>query len=233
MKIKNLSSRIRWYSFQKFGIPKFIGERISKRYISKFLPKKPIIIDCGSHDGGDSVEWANTLNGAIIHAFEPSPKVYDRLVQNAKLYGNIKCYKLALSDVNGTAKFYVSDGTSDGSSSLLEPNEHLVDHPGVYFNEVIDVRTITLDDWALQNNIQQVDMLWLDMQGFEMQMLKSSKKILQNVKVIHTEVSVKDTYKGVALYPELRDWLKSIGFTIQLECIPQGFDMGNVLFVRK
>lgn len=71
------------------------------------------------------------------------------------------------------------------------------------------------------------------MQGFEMNMLKASKNILNTVKLIHTEVSTRETYKGVALYQEFRTFLENRGFVVLLEAIPEGWDMGNVLFIRK
>lgn len=129
--------------------------------------------------------------------------------------------------------FYVSEGASDASSSLLEPMEHLNDHPTTFFKKKITVPTITLDGWAVENNILKVDMLWLDMQGFELNMLQSSNFILDTVSVIHTEVSTKQTYKGVAQYNEFRSFLESKGFVMKIEAIPSGWDMGNVLFVRK
>ena len=70
------------------------------------------------------------------------------------------------------------------------------------------------------------------MQGFELSMLKASKIILPTVRVIHTEVSMKETYKDVPQYSDLKQFLLSIGFNVTLEAIPSGWDMGNVLFVR-
>jgi FkbM family methyltransferase len=190
------------------------------------------MIDCGAHDGGDSIELQKVIGGTV-YSFEPSPKVYERLVKYTSHNKNIRCFPIALSNENGKASFHISEGKSDGSSSLLKPKEHLTDHPTVLFNEVLEVDTMTLDDWAKKYNVPHVDLLWLDMQGFEMNMLMASKKILDTVKVIHTEVSVKDTYDGVIQYPKFRDWLISKGFEPKLECIPEGFDMGNVLFIRK
>ena len=71
------------------------------------------------------------------------------------------------------------------------------------------------------------------MQGYELKMLSASKKILDTVKVIHTEVSTKETYINVGLYRDYRAFLESKGFELILEAIPNGWDMGNVLFVRK
>jgi FkbM family methyltransferase len=217
--------------FYKFGIPRSKDGIISKAAIKKYLPTRPVIIDCGAHDGWDSIELADTLKGEV-HAFEAVPYIFERLKENTQHYRNIYCHPIALSDEDGSKDFYVSEGASDMSSSLLEPKEHLVDHPGIYFKNKISVKGVTLDTWAINNKLEKIDLLWLDMQGAELGMLKASERILSTVKAIHTEVSMKETYKGVPLYAEYRHYLEEKGFKVMIEEIPMHADMGNVLFIR-
>jgi FkbM family methyltransferase len=216
--------------FDRLGYPAVCAEKISKSKIRPYLPNNPVIIDCGAHDGTDSILLSKVLQGTV-HAFEPVPSIFTRLVQNTSRY-QIQCYQTALSATNGTATFFLSSGTSDASSSLLKPKEHLIDHPTVTFEDHLTVQTSTLDHWAAQYGIASVDLLWLDMQGAELKMLAASKTILPTVKVIHSEVSTKETYEGTCTYNQLADFLKSHGFTVMIEAIPHGADMGNVLFVR-
>jgi FkbM family methyltransferase len=234
--INKISTRLAWmkefYMFQKFGYPAVKQDKISKSILKKYLPANPVIIDCGAHDGIDSVELAKVLGGQV-HAFEPVNNLFDRLKKRTKDFPAIHCHNLALSNENGTAFFYISEGNSDASSSLLEPQDHLLDHPDTSFSTKTKVQTITLDEWAKQNSIPKVDMLWLDMQGFEVNMLEASVKILPTVSVIHTEVSTKETYKGVVQYAAYRSFLENKGFSVVEEAIPAGWDMGNVLFARK
>jgi FkbM family methyltransferase len=208
------------------------SETINKNYIRRFLPSNPVIIDAGAHVGGDSIEMCRLYKGATIHAFEPVPHIYKLLKHNVRKYSRIHCHTVALSNQNGTQSMHVSSGASDGSSSLLEPKEHLADHPDVFFNETITVTTQTLDTWAAQQQIKQVDLLWLDMQGYELEVLKASNIILPAVKVVHMEVSMRSTYENVPLYDEVKAWMQSKGFKVEVEAIPNGWDMGNVLFVK-
>jgi FkbM family methyltransferase len=220
------------YVFEHFGIPKIKDEKISKAYIKKFLPNNPVMIDCGANDGSDSIELALRCGGEV-HAFEPLENIFNQLKIKTANYAAIHCYQLALSDCDGTGSFYVSEGGSEASSSMLEPKEHLTDHPDVLFNQRVPVPMLTLDSWAKKNSIKKIDLLWLDMQGFEMNMLQAAGDILNTVTVIHTEVSTKETYKGVVQYTAYRHYLESLGFKVIVEAIPAGWDMGNVLFVRK
>lgn len=230
--LKGVEYRIEKFLFEKCAIPNTKNEKISKAFLKRYLPKSPVIIDCGAHDGEDSIELINTLGGTI-HCFEPAKDIYKRLVKRIGSKKNMFTYELALSDRDGTQEFFLSDGVSDASSSLLAPRQHLIDHPGTTFSKSTTVSTKTLDSWAYENGIAKVDLLWLDMQGFEMNMLKVSDKILDTVTVIHTEVSTKETYEGVPQYNEYRNFLESRGFKVMIEAIPAGWDMGNVLFVRK
>ncbi len=210
------------------------GENISKNLIKKYLPKNPIIIDCGANNGSDSIELARIITNSIVHAFEPIPKTFDELKKATKKYRNIICYQIALSNQTGKAEMHVASGVDEsGSSSLLAPKSHLEDYPQIEFNEKLEVETITLDDWASKNNIEHIDLLWLDMQGFEMPMLKASKKVLPTVTAILTEVSLTETYDGITTYPEYKIYLQDQGFKEIAVGFTEGEPMGNALFVRE
>jgi FkbM family methyltransferase len=219
-------------AFDRYGIPSVRNGRISKVTISRYLPRRAVIVDCGAHDGTDSVDMARRWPDAHIHAFEPVPEVFDRLKANASRHSNITCYPVAISDREGIQAMHISTGGSDGSSSLLAPAAHLEDHPTVLFETIREVHTSTFDAWAAQEGIDHVDLFWLDMQGAELVALRAAPRLLARARAVHSEVSVKNVYHGVPLYPQLREWMEGNGFRVVAEAIPSGWDMGNVLFVR-
>lgn len=230
-----LKSRIetRFLLEQKWGIKKPIDPHSIPKYVlKKYLPSNPTIIDCGAHVGADSVELSKIFPKSIIHSFEPVPVLFNSLVRNTRKRTNIACHRIALSNQNGVAEMHLSSGASDASSSLLQPASHTKDHPDVLFESKIVVTTETIDDWAEKNNISVVDFLWLDMQGMEFKTLSASKKILSTVKAIHCEVSLRESYKEALVYSQFRQWLESNNFVVVMEAIPDGSDMGNVLFAR-
>ena len=231
--ILKLKIEFRFYTEQKFGIIKPNRFNIPKYLLKKYLPANPVMVDCGAHIGEDSVELARLFPKGTVYSFEAVPDVFKKLKHTIRRFKNIVCYNIALSDKTGVSDIYVSSGSYDGSSSLLQPVKHLEDHPDVTFNEVLPVNTITLDEWASQNAIKKVDLLWLDMQGYEYYMLKGSSAIFPQVDVIHTEVSTRETYSNVIRYEEIKEWLEQKGFGEVYKALPEGADMGNVLFVRK
>jgi len=203
---------------------------ISKRYISRFIPDNPIILEAGADTGSDTLEMLGIWPRAKIYAFEPVNESFQKLSQRFTKNNSVRCFNLALSEKEGKQKMYVSNTLS--SSSLLKPKEHNIQHPEITFSISNEAETTTIDAWASREGIEKIDFLWLDLQGCEMDVLKSAKKMLLSVKAIYTEVSLIENYEGSALYPEVRKFLEQQGFLVKKEKFPWP-DMGNVLFVRR
>lgn len=186
-------------------------------YLKDFLPNDPIILECGAMNGDDTLKFSKMWPLAKIYAFEPIPDHFNNIKQRFQDKGKIKIYQLALADKNGKFDFYVSDfnneGKPGGSSSLLPPKDHLKFDDKVTFNKIITVDAITLDDWAKKEKIDHIDFMWLDMQGFELNMLKPSK-MLKNTSIIYMEVEFVEAYEGQYLYPTIKEWMRKNGFDI-------------------
>lgn len=235
--IRNLGSRVidraREELFSRYGIPHVSSERIAKRFIARFLPSAPVVLECGAHTGNDTVEMARLWPAGAIHAFEPVPHLFAELERRVAEFSNVHCHRLAVSTQTGIQRMYISGGSSDGSSSLLMPADHLQDHPHVTFEEVRDVATTTFQDWAQLAGVSCIDLFWLDMQGGEFPAMLASQDLISRARAVHIEVSTRRTYEGVALYPDVRAWMESHDFRVAAEGVPDGWDMGNVLFVRE
>ena len=203
---------------------------IPKKYFAQFLPENPIILEAGAHKGKDTVEMAMLWPAGLIHAFEPVPDLFRLLENNTRNLKNVHCYQFALGNTKGSETLFVSSGASDGSSSLLPPKELLNSFPTVYFDKELSVNTITLDEWARENNVTKIDFMWLDLQGMELMVLKSGINLLKTVSAIYTEVSSSEIYEGQTLYSDLKGWLLSNGFKIEREEVEKG--TGNVFFIN-
>jgi FkbM family methyltransferase len=219
--------------FSFIGITLNISAEVDKQILKKYLPSNPIIFEAGAYDGGDTLQMSQFWPEATIYAFEPVENLFSILKNTVKNCSNVCCQMLALSTKTGTAKFYLSNvpGALSGSSSLLEPKEHLNFHPMVGFSDGMEVATVNLDDFAQKNTIDHVDFMWLDMQGAELDMLKASPKIFKTIRAIFMEVAYIELYKGCHLYPEVCQWFESQGFKMvyqETTCAAEG----NALFVN-
>ena len=206
-------------------------EMMPKSFLRSWLREDPVIVIAGAHAGQDCLELSRTWPAGHVHAFEPVPSLFRRLIHNARRCENVTAYMLALADRCGKGRMHVSSGASDASSSLMMPKEHLRTNPDVLFEEVEEVEVTTLEAWCEAQRVPQVDMLWLDMQGCELAMLQASKRALDTVRAVYTEVFTVELYDGAPLYPEVRTWLENRGFKVEREDL-HWEEGGAVLFVR-
>jgi FkbM family methyltransferase len=211
------------------------GDNIPYETIRKYLPESPVILEAGAHNGFNSVEMVSAWPSATVHAFEPVPAAYEELVARAKAFPNrILCNQAGLGPKAGKMDLNLSGDGSAGScqsSSLLPPtSQNAQEYSFLNFEKTISVEVTTIDDWAAANNVDRLDFLWLDMQGYELECLKGAKKMLPLVKAIHLEVSNIQLYEGAPLYPEVKSWLAQHGFKPVFEAV---FRVGgNVLFAK-
>jgi hypothetical protein len=63
-----------------------------------------------------------------------------------------------------------------------------------------------------ESGIDTVDLLCIDLQGYELNALKSLGKKLETAKYVLTECSIDSTYIGGALFAELAEYLAEAGF---------------------
>ena len=206
---------------------------ISKKDIAKMLPKNPVVVEIGAYTGGDTVEMALLWPKGAIYAFEPIPEIFERLKFKTRFFKNIHIFNLAVSDsdVDKRQMFVSNNGCS---SSLLEPtDEHLKEFAAVSFDLSIKVKNIRLLDWARINNIERIDFLWIDAQGMELKIFQSAGDFIRKIKLIYTEVSLKEFYKESDNYEELKKYLARYGFELYKDDLLPGASMGNALFINK
>jgi FkbM family methyltransferase len=77
------------------------------------------------------------------------------------------------------------------------------------------VQAMTLDQILALLMIDHVDLLKLDLQGYELHALHGALDTLSRTDHVISEVSWVELYEGQVLYPELNEFLESQGFTHQ------------------
>lgn len=210
--------------------------------VKEMLPENPIVLEAGAHIGEDTIKMSSLWPRGTIYAFEPSPSsaaIINRRIQGIK---NIIFSPIALNHFTGHVNFYFCP-TNAGASSLNTPNAKLQsDWP--YEKQPIRVACITLDDWIIDHNIQKIDLMWLDMEGSELRVLKSIKSnILDTVRVIAIEVNFKPYWIEGSSYNEVVSWMEEHDFQLKY-LLDLGCDsfiqqdqttdfQGNAIFVRK
>lgn len=102
----------------------------------------------------------------------------------------------------------------DSTSSLLPLNYPLtrqlidLDHLRTVHSE--PVATSRLDE--VLASAGPVDFLKLDIQGFELPVLRHARLTLARTQVVHCEIAFAEIYAGQALFSEVETWLRECGF---------------------
>jgi hypothetical protein len=68
------------------------------------------------------------------------------------------------------------------------------------FHVPIKVKTKRLDEFLNEINIPKIDILWMDIQGFEGKALNGLGNFLNNIKIIYSEITYKSIYKDQILF---------------------------------
>jgi len=177
--------------------------------VRPFLPEDPVILEAGAHYGEDTLAFIHHWPGATVYAFEPYCEYFFQLQKAVSKEPGIEIFPYGLYSKTGFYDFHVS-ATWDGASSLFASSEGPVE----YFDMMTTVLCKKLDEWAEEEQVDRIDYMWLDMEGAELEMFKGAPQILQTVRAISTEVNFRQFRKGMAQFPEMKDYLEKAGFTL-------------------
>lgn len=133
----------------------------------------PVILDVGANIGTHSIEWARSLPNSQIYAFEPARSTLDLLIANVQrndLQQRITVKGDALASTVGTAEFFES---TDSAYSSLRPN------PLNPVQKQYTVPTTTVDAFIEDHAISRLDLLKIDVEGFESDVLRGATATLE------------------------------------------------------
>jgi FkbM family methyltransferase len=150
-----------------------------------------VFLDIGANVGYYSLLAASISDKLNVIAFEPFQDAASALKSNIACNGfnHIRIEETALSDKTGDATLYYTINKDfpdykyqlGGKNSLIDPENRLTGK--------INVKTITLDDYALQKGLDEVSLIKLDTEATEYFILKGGEKLIQRCKpVIQCEV---------------------------------------------
>jgi FkbM family methyltransferase len=206
--------------------------------IKNFLLKNlnnPTIIEAGTASGYDTEWFCENFTGGKIYGFEPIPQLFEKAIERTKNYNNVIINNNALSNTNDIIEMYISDMSGDivESSSILKPKDHLTYHPNITFKQKINVQSIRLDDFIKSKNINIVNLLWLDLQGFESLVLKDSPDTMSRTQFIFTEINMIEVYENTMLWSEFEPFMVSKGFEKIWDDLQPNVDAANAFFINK
>ncbi len=161
------------------------------------------VIDVGAYVGEWTLKTCKIFPLATFIAVEALP---DKKFVLEKTFKNIpvKIYNNLVGDSNKkNVPFYAME---TGSSVLEEQTD--------FERTLVNLDMITLNEIARNEKIQGNILLKLDVQGFELEVLKGATEILDKIEVVCMEMSFLNYIKDAPLADEVIITMKELGFVI-------------------
>ena len=177
-----------------------------------------IVFDIGSYTGIYALIAAKSNNKLNVFAFEPNPDLFSALQKNLKLnrIRNSKLEQIALDKEPGSAYLYLNHEVYTSIGSLIQTSSA---------DKKILVQKTTLDHYCKTNTIDYIDLMKIDVEGFETNILQGGLSVIEKSHpIILMEALTKELLeKQFAL-------LSTLGYLSPLQVNGDGYDLNNWLW---
>jgi FkbM family methyltransferase len=177
---------------------------LSHEEVAALIKKSdPTILEIGCNNGRDTLALLREMPQAKIYCFEPDRRAIASFKKHLGSHlDRVKLFEIAVSNRAGQIDFHTStsdDPSGEGfdqSGSIRRPKNHLREAPWIKFEKTVTVEACRLDDWCVENGVEQVDFIWMDVQGAEGDVIAGAANILQETRFLYTEYSNNELYEG-------------------------------------
>jgi FkbM family methyltransferase len=149
--------------------------RHSFKLLSRYkVGSDPIIYDVGANYGFLSMVWGRAFEKrkGKVFSFEPSPNVLN-ITQKSISFNkldNVKLFQKAVGDISG--HITIHEGKASSNVKKLRDTKQ------------IKVEMTSLDDFTKNQKIESIDLIKIDVDGFEYEVLQGAKDIMKKHKPI-------------------------------------------------
>jgi FkbM family methyltransferase len=176
--------------------------------------KIDLVVDVGANVGQYAQRIRTAGYEGRIVSFEPLSDAFETLSRNAADDPRWEVHRLALGEEDARAEINIS--ANSWSSSLLPMrDQHLDSAPESAYIGREEVRTVPLASlWEDIASGAREPWLKLDVQGYELHVLRGAEKCLDAMRVIQAELELVPLYEGDPSWRSVLDWLQDRGFSL-------------------
>ncbi len=153
---------VRGYSL----IPATNGER----WLLTLMDDAPVVFDIGFHDGASTAEILARRPNATVHAFDPSRFASENYRERFSTNRRVVFSNVALSNAPGEVEFYDYENMCN---SLAARKDDPCSTPTVY-----SIPVATLDEYCRKNEVQKIDLMKIDAEGYDLHVLEGGREVL-------------------------------------------------------
>lgn len=175
--------------------------------LASLVPAGGVVFDIGANVGLYALSLTELAKPAHVYAIEAHPRTFARLEEHIELnrMSNITAVARALGDRAGHIRLHEHDAGDSGMTSVLS-------RPGVE-GEGVEVAMSTLDDLTTELGISRLDVIKLDVEGFEPEVILGGRKVLERYRpALAIELTPKWSAGRQASLEEAGDVLRSLGY---------------------
>ena len=194
------------------------------------------VFDIGSNKGQFILLMEKLfLTDKDIYSFEPIKEIFEKQKNFFSNKTNILFFNFALGEKNEKKILNITKRRDSSSflkiNDIIKNSDHLVE-------KKIEIEIKSLDEIIKNKNLVKPILAKIDVQGYELEVLKGSKDVLNHIKYIIIEVSDDEIYKEQASAKDITKYLNKMNFKALKETKPYkipGTELKqkDILFIKK
>ena len=177
----------------------FFYQKKKYSFLNKIIYKNiDVLIDVGAHQGDTIKDFLAIFSIKKIYAFEPSIKNFDELSKavkkiNKKNTVKIDIYQFGVGRKNDVLVLNeIADGVSNTFNNLNTESKYYKKKKLIttlfgikkFINKKIPTKIIPLKEFMIKKNINKVDLIKIDTEGFEYGILLGLEDYIKKIKFI-------------------------------------------------
>lgn len=170
-----------------------------------------VIFDVGANIGQTTRVLCKYFRESKVYCFEPASEPYVALATLTRAWPNVTASRLALGREAGAAEMFVASGSESEQNTFVVDRERRIKFTG---REIVQVETV--DRFCKVHNIERIDILKADVQGWEINLLEGASGIIgkENVNFLFLEVSFMPESRDMVPFIEIHPYVTDRGFVL-------------------
>lgn len=201
--INKIFNRLKILSVDKYSLNLF-------KYLN---PNKSIIlVDVGAHNGAFTdliLNYCGIKKGVLI---EPLNNNFEYILKKYINKNDWIFLKNVVGDKENAEVNFFINSFSETSSLLKIKNIKELEDVDIEQKEEVILKMKTLNNIYLENNIKEVDLIKIDVQGAEHLVLAGGVNALKKTKMVWIENSFKSLYEGSSLFNDIYKYMNELDF---------------------
>lgn len=207
-----LKTRLERYTgirLYRYSLPRGVDFSYDARRI--LIPGEvTVVFDVGANVGQSAERFRASYPNARILCFEPVSTTFQELTRRAANWRHVETLQLAFGSMAGPQAMYINSDPLSSINSFVSASDE--SRGG---KEMVQVQT--LDEFCCKHNIQTIDLLKIDVEGYELEVLRGAERMLSEgrVKALYLETALRhdNRYHFVPL-TQLDAYLSPKGYAI-------------------